>query len=825
MFSTILKDIRSAFRWLSRSPGFTLAAVTCLAIGIGFNSALFSVVDSVLFRPLPVKSLDRLADVFMSAHDGGRYGTFSHPDFQDLRSRNTVFEDMLAFSPMIAALNLTDHTRLLMGEVVTGNYFQMLGIRAAIGRTLLPEDDRPGAEPVVMVSDQYWRRELGGDPQVIGRTLRLRGLKYTIVGVAPRSFTGMTPVLLAELWLPVSRVNEVDTAGISESLPSPGTNMLDRRGDRWMFVKGRLRRDGTLPQAAANLDSLMHQLAAEFPRTNKDRHVSVLATDKVRIHPEASAVMIPAAAGLMTAVGLVLLIACANVASMLLARATTRRREIGIRLALGASRARLIRELLTESGLLALAGGVAGVMLAWWLIRIVTTIELPIPIPISLDLRIDARVLVFATAVTIVAALAAGLAPALRASRPDIVEDLRSEYRVRLGTRRWSLSDSLVAGQIAVTLVLLVAAGLLLRSLVAAQEADVGFRTRGLAIVSADPAMLRYDENRSRQFWDEALARVRALPEVESSALAGRLPFELSFSNARFFIPGYNLDRQEGEVITHTRVSPDYFRVLGTPILEGRAFTEAETPRSAPVVIINETMARRYWPGQSPLGKRIYMRTPDGPSFEIVGVSADCKVFSIREGPQPYVLFSDAQRPSTYQVLFARTRGDAGKLLTLVRRELLALEPNLPIAQSQTMEAQVSATLIPDRSAASLVGAAALIGIMLAAVGLYGVISFSVARRTREIGIRMALGARRADVLCQVMRRGLLVEAAGLVAGTSLALAMTRILRSVLYGVGPADLASWGIAVGILTAISVLATLMPAYRAANVNPSTAMRVE
>ncbi len=825
MPSTMMKDVRFAFRWLRRSPGFTAAALTCLAIGIGFNTALFSLVDSVLFRPLPVKSLDRLADVFMSAHDGDRYATFSYPDFHDICSRNAVFEDMLGFSPMITALNLTDRTRLLMGEIVTGNYFQMLGVRAAMGRTLLPEDDRSGAEPAVMVSDQYWRRDLGGDPQVVGRTVRLRGLRYTIVGVAPRGFTGMTPVLSAELWLPVVRLNEVDTAGVSESLPSPGTSMLDRRGDRWMFVKGRLKPGVTIAQAGANLASLMHELAAAFPQTNKDRHTSLLPTADVRIHPEASGVMIPAAAGLMTAVGLVLLIACANVASMLLARAAARRREIGIRLALGASRARLIRQFLTETGLLAFAGAAAGVMLAWWLIRIISTMEFPIPIPISLDLRIDARVLAFTSVLSIVAALAAGLAPALRGSRPDIVEDLRSADQIRLGTQRWSLSDLLVSGQIAVTLVLLVAAGLLLRSLVAAQGADVGFRARGLAIISADPAMLRYDENRSRQFWDQALARVRALPEVESAALARRLPFELGFSNARFFIPGYNMDRQEGEVIPHTRVSPDYFRVLGTPILEGRTFTEADTPKSPPVAIINETMARKYWPGQSPIGRRMYIRTPDGPSFEIVGVSADCKVFSVREGAQPYVIFSHAQGPSTYQVLFARTRGDAGRVLAGVRRELLALEPNLPIVQSRTMEAQVSATLIPDRSAALLVGAAALIGIVLAAVGLYGVISFSVARRTREIGIRMALGAGRAAVLGQVMRRGLLVAAGGLVVGMALALVLTRILRSVLYGVGPADLASWGAAVVILTAVSALATLIPAFRAANVNPSHAMRVE
>jgi predicted permease len=819
------KDIRFAVRWLRRSPGFTLAAAASLAIGIGFNSALFSIVDALLFRPLPVSAPERLVDVFTSSNDGERYATSSYPDFLDLKAQNVVFADMLGYSPMIAALNLTDRSRMVMGECVTGNYFQVLGVRAALGRTLLPEDDVRGAERVVMVSHRYWRREMGADLHAIGQAIRLRGQVYTVVGVAPHSFTGMVPILSAELWLPVAHVNEVDPAGISEAVPSPtGTNRLDRRGQRWMFVKGRLKPGFTLEQARDNLEMLMRQLSATYPQTNKGRAISVLRTSEVRIHPEASAVMVPVAAGLMLAVGLVLLIACANVASMVLARGAARRREIGIRLAVGASRSRLVQQLLTESVILALLGALGGVALAVALVEYVTVFDAPLPLPVSLALRIDTRVLLFTLGVTLLAGLAAGLVPALRTSNPNIVRELRGEAGMEAGTRWWTLRDALVAGQVAGTMMLLVTAGLLARSVVASQKANLGFQAAGLAIVSADPDMQRYGEVRSRQFWDQALARVRALPGVESAALAGRLPFSLNFSIQNFYVPGFHRTDEKGSPIQYTRVTAEYFHTLGIPVLQGRCFTEADTPITPAVAIINETMARRFWPGESAVGKRIHMRGPDGPACEIVGVAADYRLRTVGEIPQPYVHLASTQRPDTFQVLVARTRGIASRLLGDVRRELLALEPNLVLLDNQTMDAQVAATLFPVRAGAWIVSTVGLIAMMLAAVGLYGVISYSVARRTREIGIRMALGASRRAVLGLVMRQGLSVTGLGLVTGCMLSAAAVRAVTGALYGVSTADPVAWGAAAAVLIGISALANLVPALRAARVDPSAAIRV-
>lgn len=827
MWDALTKDIRYAIRWLGRSPGFTVAAVASLAIGIGFNTALFSVIDAVLFRPLPVAEPERLVDIFTNASDGDRYATSSYPDFLDWKAANAVFEDMIAYSPMLAAINLPDRSRLAIGEVVTGNYFRMLGVGAAIGRTLQPEDDLPGAPGVVMVSYRYWRRELGGDGSAIGRTLRLRGRTYLIVGVAPAAFTGMMPVLAPELWMPMAHIEEVEPAGIQESVPSPtGAGRLDRRGQRWMFAKGRLKEGVTPEQAQANLTVLMRGLEAAYPQTNKERFVSVLPTSEVRIHPEAGPLMRRVAAGLMLAVGLVLLVACANVASMLLARAAARRREIGIRIALGAGHGRLVRQLLAESLVLSALGAAAGTVLAWWLAQATATLELPIPVPISLDLRIDARVLAFMSAASVLATLLAGLAPAIRTLRPNVIAALRGAARaMEPSRRRWTLRDGLVAAQIAVTVLLLVAAGLLLRSLFAAQRADVGFRTAGLAILSADLDMLRYEPERSERFWADALERVRALPQAENAALAQRLPFSINFSYADIYVPGYQPTSERPLLLQNTRVSPDYFRTLGISILQGRPFAEFDTSDKPGVVVVNETMAQRFWPGESALGKRIHLRGPEGPAFEIIGVAANHRLRTVGEEPQPYIHFAQTQRPSAYQVLVARTRGDATRMLAEIRRELLTLEPNIAFLDSQTMAAQVAATLLPMRLGALVVVAVGAVAMLLAAVGLYGAIAYSVARRTREIGIRMALGASPSGALGLVMRQGLAVAIAGLGAGCLLAVLAARALAGILYGVNAADPVAWSLAAAVVMATSALANIIPARRAARIAPTSALREE
>jgi putative ABC transport system permease protein len=827
MLETVLTDIRYALRFLRRSPAFATVAVLSLGIGIGFNAALFSVVDALLLRPLPVTSPEQLVDIYTSGDDGDPYATSSYPDYLDFQADGPVFEGIAGHSAMIAAQNLQEGSRLALGEVVTGNYFELLGIGAAVGRTLRPEDDRPGAEPVLMVSHRYWQREMGGDPGVVGRTLRLRGRAYTVVGVAPAGFSGILPMLAAEIWLPTAQVEDVEPAGMQSYVPSPtGNTRLERRGQRWLFLKARLKPGVSVAQAQAHADVLAARLQATYPQTNKDRGLSLRPTRGVRIHPAADRVLFPVAGATMALVGLVLLIACANVASLLLARASARRREIGIRMAIGASRGRLVRQLLAESVVLALLGGLAGAGLAWTSTRALTSLSLPLPIPLSFDLRLDTRVLAFTFLVALGAGLVAGLAPALRASRPDLVSELRGETpTAEVSGRRLSFRDGLVAGQMAVTFVLLVTAGLVTRSLAASHAAKVGFETSGIAILSFDLNMLRYAPERGRQFMGEVLERIRALPGVTSVATADRLPFSLNFSEGQFEVPGHASPHDRGFTLKTTWVSSSYFETLGVPVLQGRSFTEGDTSESPRVAVINEAMVRRFWPGGPALGQHLRLRDRAGAPFEIVGVVADYRVQSIGEGSTPYVHFSNRQRPDSYQIVFARTRGDAQRLLQDMRRLVLGMEPNLAFLENQTMEAQVSATLLPVTAGTWVASVAGVVALALAGIGLYGVVAYSVARRTREIGLRMALGADRMQVLRLVLRQGLALAVIGVVAGGVLAALVAGGLSGALYGVTAADPLAWAVAASIVLVAAAGANALPALRASRVAPSEALRVD
>jgi predicted permease len=762
LIEALFADLRFALRWLRKSPGFALVAIVSLAIGIGFNTALFAITDALLFKPLPVAAPSRLVDVFTSGSPGAsnRFSTSSYPDYLDLKAQNGVFDDMVGYSPMFAALNLGDRSRLTLGEAVTGNYFRVLGVAAHRGRTLLPEDDAPDAPRVAMISYRYWSRELAAAPAAVGGTLRIRGNPFTIVGIAPPSFTGMVPVLAPEIWIPVSASLEVEPLGLHDVVPSPtGTTRLDRRGDRWLFIRARLHPGASIEQARSNVELLISRLAAAFPATNKDRLGAVKATTDVHFHPAADPVLVPVAAGLMAAVGLVLLIACANVASMLLARASGRQREIGVRLAIGASRGRLVQQLVTEAVVMSLIAAAVGTLLAWWLTRLAASLSLPLPVPLVLDLRLDTRVLVFTMAASLLAGIVAGLAPAMHASRPDVGADLRGEKPVaRAGGRAWTQRDVLVSGQIAVTAVLLVSAALLTRSLIAAQRTNVGFPIEHLAVLSMDTGMVRYSAERSRQFYETALHRVRSLPGVERAALATRVPFSLNANRWEVWVPERHQPGEPGENVEVTTVSSDYFDTIGIRIVQGRSFTGDERPDTPFVAVVNEAFARRYWAGENAVGRTFRSRSSDGPVFEIIGVAADHKVRTVTEAPTPF--------------------------LRDMRRELLSLEPNLVFVENQTMEAEVGATLFPARAGAWLVGGVGAVAMMLAAIGLYGVIAYSVARRTREVGIRIALGARPASVLGLVMREGLLVTAAGLTAGCLLAIVAAHSIAAVLYGIG-----------------------------------------
>jgi predicted permease len=812
---------------MRRSPGFAVTAIASIAIAIGIYTALFAVVDALLLRPMPGRNAERLVSIYTSGSDGEPWSSTSHPDLIDLREQNAVFDDVAGHCAMFAVVSQADRSRLTLGEIVTGNYFQVLGIHAALGRTLQPADDRPGADRVAMVSHGYWQRELGAAGDAVGRTIRLRGQPYTIVGVAPREFTGVLPIVSPEVWVTTTQVDEVEPAGIIDAVPSPGAKTrLERRGYRWMFVTGRLKEGVRIEQARANVDTVMSGLVTTYAQTNKDRRMSLVATRDVRLHPAADKGLGLAAIGLMVAVGLVLIVACANVAGMLLARAAARQKEISVRLAIGATRGRLIRQLVTESVLLSLFGAAGGLLIASWLTRAVTSLDLPIPVPLSLDIRIDARVLAFSVMVSLLSGVLAGIMPALRASSTDLSSAMKGGAGgTRGGRLRWSARDTMVAAQIAVTAVLVVTAGLLGRSLLAMQRADVGFRTGGVAVVSTDPGMLRYDDARAQQFYVQALERIRALPGVDSVALAVRLPFSINFHVEQFHVPGVPSPQDRGFPIQNTRVSPEYFATLGIPIVEGRAFNAGDTPQSPPVIVVNETLARRYWPGQSAVGKRLHIRSVSGPALEIVGVAADHKISSVGETPQPYVHFAHTQQFNSAQIILARTRGDASQLLGEMRQELLALEPNLAFLDNQTMDAQVALTMFPARATAWLVSAVGAIGLLLAAIGLYGVIAYAVSRRTREIGTRMALGARKSQVVGLIMRHGFVVAGIGLVVGLLLAAAAVRAIGGVLYGITAADPVAWAAATVTMLATASLANLIPALRAARVDPMQALRID
>jgi predicted permease len=833
MAETLLKDVRYALRWMRRSPGFSAVAILSLGLGVGVNTAMFSLVDSLLFRPLPVTSPDTLVDVFTTGGDGDEYATNSYQDFLDLKAQNTVFSDMMGYSPMMAPLSLGgDRSRISLGQVVTANHFAMLGVQPFIGRLLVPSDDDPGASRVVVISHRMWQREFGSDPAIAGKTLTLRGLPYTVAGVAPEWFTGVVPLLTPELWLPIQYVEEVEPAGINDSVPSPiGRTRLERRGFRWMFVKGRLKPGVTAEQAHANVALIGGQLEAANVQTNKDRKMSAVPTEDVRLLvPQAGGILSVGAAGLMAVVGLVLLIACANVAGMLLARASARRREISVRLAIGASRGRLIQQLLVEGAILGTLGAIAAVALAAALVQGLQGIQLPLPVDVAFDLRIDARVLTFSVLIAALTGVLAGLLPALKASNPSLVADLRGEAPAgRFGRRRFALRDALVVSQVALTAVLLVVAGLLLRSLGASQRADVGFDPRGIATISTDTDMVRYNAERSEVFWREALARVRALPGVQAAGFASpSLPFAFNFSTSEMRVDSRSYSEgQRGEIIENNMISPTYLETLGVPIIEGRGFAETDVAGGPAVAVVNQTMARTFWPNESALGHTVQIvNGTQSRTYRIVGVNRDHKHHGVLERPYPFVYFADTQRPNpSYKFIVARTSGRADALLADMRRELLAMESGLVFMGNSTMEQNLGTSLMPARVGAMLAAAFGGLGTLLAAIGLYGVIAFSVARRTREIGVRMAIGANPGTVLSMVMRQGFSIVGIGLAAGCLLAAGAALALRGLLYGITPFDPIAWGLALSAMIAAAGVANFVPARRAMRIDPLTALRTE
>ena len=817
---TIWQDLRYGARGLRRSPGFTIVAAITLALGIGANSAIFSLVNALLLRPLPASAPEELVAVYTSDHSGPLYGSSSYLDYVDFRDRNQLLAGLVAYRPTpfnLSADAADGHSERVFGEVVSGNYFSVLGVVPAPGRGFLPSEDRvAGARAVAVVSHGLWQRRFGGDPGVIGSEVRLNGHPFTIVGVAPEGFTGLIRGLGADLWVPM----------MMHAQAVPGSDDLTQRGSRALFVIGRLAPGATIEQARARFGAIAADLHAGFRDLWTDvrgepRAITVVPESGARVFPQAREPVVIFMALLMTVVGLVLLIACASVANLLLARASARRREMAVRSALGAGRARLVRQLLTESLLLGLLGGAGGLLLALWGTQLLMAFEPPVPVPVALDLDIDWRVIGFTTALALATSMLVGLAPALAASRPDLASALRDDAGAG-GSHGGRFRRSLVVAQVTLSLVLLVGAGLFLRSLQSAAAIPLGFDPSGVLTMSVDLQLQGFGEAREREFQRALLERVRALPGVTAASLAVELPLGLMGGTRRgITIDGYAAQAGEDTEVSTTTVAPGYFEAMRIPLLRGRTFDDRDAPGAPGAVIVNQAFARRYWPGQDPLGKTI--RMGDG-ALAVVGLVADGKYVTLGEEPRPFFYLPLLQDHASSATLIARA-GDPVAALASVREVVRGLDRDLPVHDVKTLTDHLSLSLLPARLAAAVLGVIGLVALGLAGLGLYGVITYSVAQRTREIGLRVALGARRRDVVRLIVGQGMKLTAIGLLLGLVLAGAAARALSSLLYGVSPGDPATFAGVTALLAGVALLACYLPARRAARVEPMTALRHE
>ena len=726
---TLLQDIRYGWRQLLKHPGFTALAILSMALGIGANTAIFSLVDTVLLRPLPVQEPSQLIAVDGQLRNGTDFTLQSYPNYKDYRDRNTVFSGLLAYRFVVTSLSHNGVNERVWGFDVSGNYFDVLGVKPALGRGFLPEEDQtPGSHPVVILSHASWQKRFAADPNIIGRTVLINTHPFTIVGVAPKGFIGTEVAFAPEFWAPMSMAKQIE----------PGSTWLDSRASDNLFTIGRFKPGVTLAQAKADLDGITLQLAKEYPAENAGRRV-LLMPPGLFIPDIRNSIF--AFSGLLAVVGaLVLLLACVNLANLLLARATERRKEIGIRLAVGASRARLVRQLLTESVMLSVAGGAVGLLLAAWTNYLVASIKLPTDITLLFDLRIDWRVLVFTLALSIVTGMVFSLIPALQSSKPELVPALKDESSMA-GFRRSRLRNSLVIAQVSLSLVLLISAGLIVRSLQAAQRMRPGFNPQNAVALSFDVGLQGYDDAKGRAFYQQIMERVRAIPGVRSIAATDVLPLSLDYSSNVIYIEGQPVtSKSDWPLAIPYSVSPKFFETMGMA-LQGRDFLPTEDKKESRVAVVNETFARRFFKGQNPIGKRYNHTGPEDPFWEIVGVVPDGKYNTLGEEPKAVVYRPLRYFDSTF-VLVARTEGDPRTVLAALRREVQRLDPTLPIYDVKTLTEHMNIPLFPAKMAAAVLASFGVLALVLAAVGIYGVMSYVVAGT--DARDRIAHGARRA---------------------------------------------------------------------------------
>ena len=810
---TLIQDLRYGLRMLLKRPGFTVIAILSLALGIGANTAIFSLVNTALLMPPPVARPGELVALNNSAANR-MFPTFSYPNYRDFRDRNEVFSGLIAyrFAPLSVSHDGTNER--LWGYVVTGNYFEVLGVGAAVGRVISAEDDQtPGAHPVTVLSYKYWQSRFGGDAGVLGRSLIINGRSFTVIGVAPRGFYGTEVISAPEMWFPMAMQAQIEV----------GNDWLNEREAENVFLQGRLKAGVRREQAEATLNSIAAQLESEHPVANEGKRVK-LASPGLMGGTMRGAVL-GFAGLLMAVVALVLLLACTNLANLLLARVAERRKEIAVRLAMGASRFRLVRQLLTESVLMAVIGGALGLLLAFWLVDLAVALKPPVDVPLSVELQIDHRVLLFTSAISVVTGVLFGLLPALQATKTDLVSALKDDAST-VARRRSYLKGGLIVFQVALSLVLLICGGLMLRGLGRAQTLELGFIPQNAVEVSFDLRLQGYDRARAKEFQKLLLERVRALPGVEAAGIADLVPVDLHFSSSTVLIEGRAIERSASAPrALNNRITPGYFGAMGTRLIDGRDFTEQDDEKSARVAIVNETFARRFWPGESPLGKRFSLGGADAPMVQVVGVAQDGKYAGLAEDPRSFVYRPIWQSYSGSSNLIVRSRTDSERLLSTLRGEIAALDPQLPISSAKTMVDHLNFPMLPARLAAILLGSFGLLALVLAAIGLYGVMSYTVSKRTREIGIRMALGAESRDVMSMVLRQGMALAAAGVAIGLLAAFALTRALTSLLYGVSATDATTFIVVALLLTGVALVACFVPARRATRVDPMVALRHE
>jgi predicted permease len=815
---TIWLDLRFGLRRMAKSPAFTTVAILSLALGIGANTAIFSLVNTILLRPLPVAHPEQLVSVFPVSKDA-TVQAFSYPDYKDFRDRNEVLSGLYVtrFAPM--SLSHDGNNERIWGYLVSGNYFDVLGIEAAKGRTFLPEEDQtPLSHPVAVISYGCWQRRFGADPSVIGKDIILNGHTFNVVGITPEGFNGTEIAYTPEIWVPMMMQEWIE----------PGyLKWLDRRDTQNIFATGRLKPGVSMAQAEASLNILAEQIGKEYPETNEGQ--TVMLTPPGLIHPMLRGPVIGFTWILMALVGLVLLIACTNLANLLLARATERRREIAVRLALGASRLRLLRQLLTENVLLSVIGGALGFLLAVWIASLIKAFRPPIDFPLTINLEIDARVFGFTLLASLLTGLFFGLMPALQATKPDLVPALKDSTSAG-AFRRSRLRNALVIAQIALSLIILIAAGLVVRTLLYLQTMSPGFNPENAITMSVDVGLQGYDKPRGRQFYRQLFERVQSLPGVKSMSMADFIPLSLNYNSYNIYVEGEAPVRGANVPSSMDAfVWLNYFSTMNIPLVAGRDFSESDTEESPKVAIVNETFARRFFPGPNPVesavGKRVSTKGPEGPFVQIVGVAKDGKYFSIGETPRPFIYFSMLQSYTPGAILLVRTSSDPKSMIPSIRNEVQKLDGALPIYDVKTMTEHMAISLFPARVAATLLGGFGLLALILAAIGVYGVMSYTVAQRTREIGIRIALGARPLDVLRLVVQQGMILAGAGILIGLGVSLGLTRLLSSLLYGVSSTDAITYlGISF-LLTIVVLLACYLPARRATKVDPMVALRYE